>query len=154
MKTLKKALKILGIGILLLIIVGASVVMYNWRDRHPDYSIDLKIDNKTPQPIKAGFAKRPITPTIVDTWNDANGNNKYSKAEGDTYNDNNNNGKFDAYWIAGMSNAKPAQGVHDDVWSRAMVRFFTWRCNRYQKTNTCRAGNRLHLIILYPYPRE
>ncbi|HCO84821.1 MAG TPA: hypothetical protein DIT95_15005, partial [Arenibacter sp.] len=121
MKTLKKALKILGIGILLLIIVGASVVMYNWRDRHPDYSIDLKIDNKTPQPIKAGFAKRPITPTIVDTWNDANGNNKYSKAEGDTYNDNNNNGKFDAYWIAGMSNAKPAQGVHDDVWSRVMV---------------------------------
>ncbi|HUH48002.1 MAG TPA: hypothetical protein VLZ54_12660, partial [Arenibacter sp.] len=57
----------------------------------------------------------------VDTWNDANGNHKYSKAEGDTYNDNNNNGKFDAYWIAGMSNAKPAQGVHDDVWSRVMV---------------------------------
>ena len=121
MKTLKKGLKIFGIGILILLLVGASVVMYNWRDRHPDYSIDLKIENKTPQPITAGFSKKPITPTIVDTWNDANGNNKYSKDEGDTYNDNNNNGKFDAYWIAGMSNAKPAQGVHDDVWSRVMV---------------------------------
>ena len=121
MKTLKKWLKIIGISILLLLLVGASVVVYNWRDRHPDYSIDLKIENKTPQPITAGFSKKPITPTIVDTWNDANGNNKYSKDEGDTYNDNNNNGKFDAYWIAGMSNAKPAQGVHDDVWSRVMV---------------------------------
>jgi len=121
MKILKKGLKIFGIGILLLLLVGTSVVMYNWRDRHPDYAIDLKIENKSPQPIIAGFSKKPITPTIVDTWNDANGNNKYSKAEGDTYNDNNNNGKFDAYWIAGMSNAKPAQGVHDDVWSRVMV---------------------------------
>ncbi|MEZ4971032.1 MAG: hypothetical protein R2814_15485 [Flavobacteriaceae bacterium] len=121
MKTLKKGLKIFGAAILLAVLVGTSIVMYNWRDRHPDYAIDIKIENKTPQPISAGFSKRPITPTIVDTWNDANGDNKYNRDDGDTYNDNNNNGKFDAYWIAGMSNAKPAQGVHDDVWSRVMV---------------------------------
>lgn len=121
MKTLKKGLKIVGSIFLLLLLVAASITVYNWRDRHPEYTVDIKIKNNTPGPIKAGFSKKPITPTIVDTWNDANGNNKYSKAEGDTYNDNNNNGKFDAYWIAGMSNAKPAQGVHDDVWSRVMV---------------------------------
>ena len=63
----------------------------------------------------------PITPKVVDSWNDANGDNKYDVDDGDTYNDNNHNGEFDAYWIAGMSNAKPAQGVHDEVWSRVMV---------------------------------
>lgn len=96
--------------------------MYNWRDRHPDYLVDLKIINtKEPQSLNIGFAKMPITPKIIDTWNDANNNAKYREDEGDTYNDNNNNGEFDAIWIAGFSNGKPAQGVHDDVWSRVIV---------------------------------
>lgn len=118
---MKRIFKWLGLFILLAVIVVSCIFIYNWRDRHPDYFIDLKLENKNPSTIKAGFAKKPITPTIVDTWNDANANNKYNEDDGDTYNDNNNNGKFDAFWIAGMSNAKPAQGVHDDVWSRVMV---------------------------------
>lgn len=118
---MKRIFKWLGLFILLAVIVVSCIFMYNWRDRHPDYSIDVTIENKNQSTIKAGFAKKPITPTIVDTWNDANANNKYNEDDGDTYNDNNTNGKFDAFWIAGMSNAKPAQGVHDDVWSRVMV---------------------------------
>src|SRR5690606_22004205 len=81
----------------------------------------LNFTTAEPRQISAGFSKKPITPTIIDTWNDANNDFKYDEADGDTYNDLNNNGKFDAFWIAGMSNAKPAQGVHDDVWARAMV---------------------------------
>ena len=118
---MKKILKYLGIFLLLVVIILGSITVYNWRDRHPDYAIDLKIENKAPSQIKAGFAKKPITPTIIDTWNDANGDNKYNEDDGDTFNDINGNGEFDAFWIAGMSNAKPAQGVHDDVWSRVMV---------------------------------
>jgi len=118
---MKKFFKVFGIIILLVIISISAMFIYNWRDRHPGYAIDIKWQNKNQQLMQAGFAKRPITPTIIDTWNDANGNNKYNEDDGDTYNDNNNNGKFDAFWIAGMSNAKPAQGVHDDVWSRVMV---------------------------------
>ena len=118
---MKRIFKWLGMFILLAVVVVSCIFLYNWRDRHPGYSIDVKFENKSPSTIRAGFAKKPITPTIVDTWNDANDNNKYNEDEGDTYNDNNNNGKFDAFWIAGMSNAKPAQGVHDDVWSRVMV---------------------------------
>lgn len=121
MKIFKKGLKILAVILLLLVLGAVILATNNWRDRHPDYTVDLRIKNDVPGQLRAGFAKRPITPTIVDTWNDANGNNKYDQKEGDTYNDNNNNGKFDAYWIAGMSNAKPAQGVHDDVWSRVMA---------------------------------
>ncbi|WP_273275839.1 hypothetical protein [Maribacter polysiphoniae] len=118
---MKKVLKVLGLLILLIVLIIGGIFIYNWRDRHPNYNIDLKTISQNPSPIKAGFAKRPITPTIVDTWNDANGDNKYNEKDGDTYNDNNDNGTFDAFWIAGMSNAKPAQGVHDDVWSRVMV---------------------------------
>ena len=111
-----------GIIIIALLLAMVFFVMYNWRDRHPDYKIDINIQKvETPQPIIAGFSKMPITPTIVDTWNDANNDFKYNRGDGDTFNDNNHNGKFDAYWIAGMSNKKPAQGIHDDVWARVMV---------------------------------
>ena len=118
---MKKFLKIIGLMILLLIMIIGGIFVYNWRDRHPDYAIDLRLESKNSTTIRAGFAKKTITPTIVDTWNDANADNKYKEDDGDSYNDINDNGKFDAYWIAGMSNAKPAQGVHDDVWSRVMV---------------------------------
>ncbi len=119
---MKKWLLRIGIVIVLLLVTIISIFLYNWRDRHPDYTIDLKIEKESsPQKLTAGFAKKPITPTIVDTWNDANNDFEYNEEDGDTYNDINKNGKFDAYWIAGMSNKKPANGVHDDVWSRVMV---------------------------------
>ncbi|MEN8187559.1 MAG: neutral/alkaline non-lysosomal ceramidase N-terminal domain-containing protein [Bacteroidota bacterium] len=119
---MKKLLKITGIVILLFLIVIFFWLNSNWRDRHPDYVIDLKIEKEgSLQIITAGFSKMPITPTIVDTWNDANNDFKYNEKDGDTYNDNNKNGEFDAFWIAGMSNKKPAQGIHDEVWSRVMV---------------------------------
>jgi len=119
---MKKWLIRIGIVIVLIVIAIISIFLYNWRDRHPDYSVNLQIEKEsTPQIITAGFSKKPITPTIIDTWNDANNDFEYDEEDGDTYNDINGNGEFDAYWIAGMSNKKPAQGVHDDVWSRVMV---------------------------------
>ena len=118
---MKNFLKLVLLLLLLAVFVIGSIFIYNWRDRHPGYAIDLTLQNPNAQTLQAGFAKKPITPTIVDTWNDANGDNKYNEDDGDTFNDLNKNGKFDAFWIAGMSNAKPAQGVHDDVWSRVVV---------------------------------
>ena len=115
---------LLGIGIifLLFVMIISAWLMYNWRDRSPDYSIDIKVRHLNPaKTITAGFAKMPITPTVIDTWNDVNNDAKYDEDDGDTFNDNNNNGEFDAVWIAGFSNGKPAQGVHDDVWTRVMV---------------------------------
>ncbi len=115
---------ILGfIGVLIALIIIAIGYLYrNVRDRHPDYEIN--INKEAPADIevfKAGFAKMPITPEIVDTWNDANDDAEFHEEDGDTYNDNNNNGKFDAYWIAGFDAFRAANGVHDDVWSRAVV---------------------------------
>lgn len=108
--------------LVLFILVILATARYKLRDRHPDYNVNLKIEAAaSPQIISAGFSKRAITPAIIDTWNDANGDFEYNEEDGDSYNDINGNGKFDAFWIAGMSNKKPAQGVHDDVWARVMV---------------------------------
>ena len=97
-------------------------MFWNVRDRNPGYEVDLDLRGaETPGPIKVGFAALPITPEIVDTWNDVNGDSKFREKDGDTYNDLNNNGKFDAYWIAGFSNQRAANGVHDDVWARVIV---------------------------------
>ena len=119
---MKKWLKRIGLFLLLIIVGIAAWVFYNMRDRHPGYEVALNIaapDN--PVQLKMGFGKQVITPAIIDTWNDVNNDAKYKEEDGDSYNDNNNNGKFDAVWIAGFHNNKPAQGIHDDVWARAVV---------------------------------
>jgi len=117
MKNLIKWTLIVVVFIAAMIVVYA---IYNNRDRHPGYSVDLSIPYTSQNTqFSVGFGKRPITPTITDTWNDTNRNARYDK--GETYNDNNNNGQFDAVWIAGFHNNKPANGIHDDVWSRAVV---------------------------------
>ena len=107
------------LGIVLLLIVW---VFWNLRDRSPGYEVDLYIKGAdTPGTIHVGFAAFPITPEVVDTWTDINDDAKFREKDGDTYMDNNNNGKFDAYWIAGFDNQRAANGVHDDVWARAVV---------------------------------
>ncbi|MEN8157657.1 MAG: hypothetical protein ABFS10_11965 [Bacteroidota bacterium] len=111
------AVAILGIAILL-----AVWTLYNLRDRHPGYEVDLNIKNsEAAGTLRVGFAALPITPEVVDTWNDINNDARFREEDGDTYNDNNNNGEFDAWWIAGFHQQRPANGVHDDVWARVVL---------------------------------
>ncbi len=117
----KRIIRTAGIilGIALLISIW---IFSNLRDRHPGYEVDMDINAAAlPEVIQAGFAALPITPEVVDTWNDVNSDAKFRKKDGDTYNDNNNNGRFDAFWIAGFGQQRAANGVHDDVWARVMV---------------------------------
>ena len=118
---MKKFFKILGI---LLILLFAGIIAWtftNLKDRHPGYNVDMKITGTAPAALSAGFAAVTITPEVPDRWTDKNGDAKYNSKDGDTYTDVNGNGVFDAVWIAGMSNSKPANGIHDDVWARTMV---------------------------------
>jgi len=39
----------------------------------------------------------------------------------DTYTDRNGNGRFDAVWLAGFHSDRPASGVHDPLWVRALA---------------------------------
>jgi len=117
------------IGILIafavLILIFATIIFINIRDRHSGYELDLKLPEKnTPvsgKQLQVGLAKVPITPDIQDTWTDSDNNSRYEPDKGDSYIDKNGNGKFDAYWLAGFQNSRPATGVHDDIWARAIL---------------------------------
>ncbi|MGM9511773.1 neutral/alkaline non-lysosomal ceramidase N-terminal domain-containing protein [Larkinella sp. GY13] len=104
------------------VLLGAGYGYYNSRDRHPGYTLDLNIPAPAqPQPLKVGFSALKITPYLPDRWTDKNKDAAYKPDDGDTFTDGNNNGEFDAYWMAGFSQKRAANGVHDDLWARAMV---------------------------------
>ena len=90
-------------------------------DRNPGFEVDLTIDGHPEGMLEAGFSKVSITPQILDRWTDKNGDARYVPDDGDTYQDINGNGQFDPVWIAGFQNQRPAQGVHDELWARAVV---------------------------------
>jgi hypothetical protein len=118
---MKRFFKISGILLLLGLISISFWCFSNIKDRHPGYNINLKFLNDTPSELRAGFAAVPITPEVPDRWTDKNGDNKYNPKDGDIFTDGNGNGKFDPVWIAGFSNKKPANGIHDDTWARTMI---------------------------------
>jgi hypothetical protein len=109
---------IILLGIIMLVIVAG---FYNMNDRHKGYFIDIDIRASGPGIVSAGFSAVKITPDVTDTWTDVKGNFRFRPKEGDTYEDNTGTGRFDAVWIAGFHNNKPAQGIYDDLWARAMV---------------------------------
>lgn len=118
---MKTILKLMGKILILLLLLTAILLRPNLKDRHPGYTADLKRVNKQALALSAGFAALKITPEVPDRWKDKNGDARYDPRDGDTYTDGNGNGKFDPVWMAGFSNSKPANGVHDDLWARCMV---------------------------------
>lgn len=118
---MKKVFKIIGIILVILLVGLIGWIFTNLQDRHPGYSADLKITNSSKVQLKAGFSAVAITPAVPDRWEDKNGDAKYKPEDGDIFTDGNGNGVFDPVWIAGFSNSKPANGIHDDTWSRTMI---------------------------------
>jgi len=76
-----------------------------------------------PDVLKVGVAKSDISPDLsrYDKFVDKDGDGKYRPEKGDYFEDTNGNGKLDAVWIAGFGNDRPAQGVHDPLWARAIA---------------------------------
>jgi hypothetical protein len=118
---MKKFLKISAAVILIVIIILAIIIIPNLKDSNPGYKADMSIINNERPPIKAGFAAIPITPEVPDRWADADNDAEYNPKKGDTYTDGNGNGKFDPVWMAGFSNGRAANGIHDDIWARTIV---------------------------------
>ena len=115
--------KILSISLFLVFLV---IALIGWRMKGPyrSYQVDfVKAGEGTPGTLQVGVAKRDITPNLdlYDTYNDIDNNNRYEKGKGDSYNDLNKNGKFDAVWMAGFNSNRPAKGVHDQLWARAIA---------------------------------
>ncbi len=118
---MKRILVRTGIGMVVILLLGLLYAYSQLKDRHPGYEVDLQIKPGDAQAVNIGFSKKDITPRGFDTWNDANGDSKYSKKDGDSYNDLNGNGKFDAVWMAGFHQGRPANGINDPLWARSMV---------------------------------
>jgi len=122
---MKKVLLISLAVVILIVLIAVGFMLSNMRDRHPDYSLNLFLPDREmlveDTILQIGIAKLPITPEVIDTWTDVDGNARYEPDKGDTYTDNNGNGEFDAYWLAGFQNQRPASGVHDDIWARSII---------------------------------
>lgn len=88
--------------------------------------------------LSAGAAIRSITPTCFEDWEDLDGNAEYDSSaesyydcgcdklcEGDEgwpgADDGEGDGTFQAAWMAGFQNGRPATGVHDELWARAVA---------------------------------
>ena len=114
---------LLPLGIILFVHVAAAAIWmrYNLHDRFPDADINLDIRPAAVGPLRAGFAKVDISPDLPDTWIDVNGDARFDEKDGDTWTDGNGNGKFDASWLAGFHKHRPAVGIHDSLWARAMI---------------------------------
>lgn len=69
--------------------------------------------------LRVGFGKADITPLVIEGYDDANGNNHFDT--GEKTHDVNGNGVWEPQWIAGFSNGRAAQGVHDRLWARTLV---------------------------------
>ncbi len=118
---MKKALKFTGFTLVILLIALFVWIGFNLKDRHPGYNTNMKILNSKTSPLSAGFAAISITPEVPDRWTDNNNNSKYEPDKGDTFTDGNGNGVFDPVWIAGFSNSRAANGIHDELWARTMI---------------------------------
>lgn len=102
-------------------VATATHLYYRLHDKYPDYQAATDFTGRHAGRIYAGFAAVPVTPAVPDSWTDKNGDAMYNEADGDTYTDKNGNGQFDAVWLAGFQNNRPATGVHDDLWARTMI---------------------------------
>lgn len=116
---------ITGFALVLLCVGGC----FGYRIKGPyrSYRLDLAKpapgDSTKPGVLEVGVAVRNITPDLsqYDTWTDADNDGKYNEDKGDTWQDTNGNGKMDLVWMAGFSNNRPAKGVHDSLWARAIA---------------------------------
>ena len=87
--------------------------------------------------LRAGASAIPITPPCFESWEDTNANAEMNSDEaffdcgcdrlcdGDEgypgKDDGESDGEFQAVWLAGFHNGRPAAGVHDPLWARAIV---------------------------------
>lgn len=82
--------------------------------------------------IYAGVARVDLTPEILETYTDTNGNNEFDGCNTDPtgtrpgcneepYDDVNGDGYFEGVWMAGFQSKRAAMGVHDPITATAVV---------------------------------
>ncbi len=88
--------------------------------------------------LSAGASSLSITPLCFEDWNDLDGNSEYDSSD-ESFNDcgcdklcegdegwtaadeGEGDGVFQASWMAGFQQGRPAQDVHDELWARTIA---------------------------------
>ncbi len=122
LRYIKRGLQLVVVLLLLLFVV----LFFTSRGPHRESSIDVTYPDPEKwtqvNQLQVGVGVRDITPKteLYDSWVDVNADGKFDP-ETDQYDDKNGNGTFDLIWLAGFGNNRPAQGIHDPLWSRAIA---------------------------------
>lgn len=103
-----------------LLFSGFIYFSYNIEPVYRDYRVNFIAKADLHSPLMAGSSVIDITPKIVDTWKDVNGDGVYDRWTDQWY-DNNGNGFFDAHWMAGFERSKPATSTLTSLQVRAVV---------------------------------
>jgi len=121
-----KILSGIALTFLFVFLLGFGYVRYKMYGPHREYEIDYVL----PAPgqwaatgeLEVGVGVRDVSPSLddKDTWVDVDNNHRFDPKK-DTYTDRNGNGTFDFVWMGGFSINRPAQGINDPVWARAIA---------------------------------
>lgn len=112
------------------VILAALLALAGCQKNTPQPEALWAVDDHCPGPphctgngdnqLHVGVASRPITPALGETqWTDDDADGEFDP--GEAFVDENGNGEFDAIWIAGFGNSRPATGVNDDLEVRALA---------------------------------
>ncbi|MEC7945988.1 MAG: hypothetical protein VX265_00390, partial [Myxococcota bacterium] len=88
--------------------------------------------------LYAGASARDISPPCFEQWEDVDGNGEWSRTEEAFYDcgcdqlcegdegwpgpdEGESDGEFQAVWLAGFGQSRPANGVHDPIWARTVA---------------------------------
>lgn len=112
----------------LLVILAGGWVRYRMWGPYRSYRLDLAVRSadrlgEVGGGLEVGVGKRNITPDMgrYDTWTDVDGNGRFELHRGDRFVDRNRNGTYDLVWLGGFDMNRPAQGVNDPLWTRAIA---------------------------------
>jgi len=114
-------------GVVLILVLVGGCFGYRIKGPYRTYRADIVKpapgDSTEPGTLEVGVATRNITPDFsqYDTWDDVDNDGRFDEKKGDTWKDTNGNGKMDLVWMAGFANNRPAKGVHDSLWARAIA---------------------------------
>ena len=116
----------LAVFMLLCLLSLGGCLCSRMRGPYHGYELDFIVPDPegalSPGELRVGVAKRDISPVLehYDAWTDVNNNGKFDKKV-DSFIDRNGNGKFDGIWLAGFGSNRPAKGIHDPLWARAIA---------------------------------
>jgi len=114
--------------LLLVVVVAYGWMRYRMWGPYRAYRVDLAVRSSAAVagrdlPLEVGVAKRDITPDLsrYDGWVDVDGNGRFELHRGDRFEDRNRNGSYDLVWLGGFDMNRPAKGVNDPLWVRAIA---------------------------------